>query len=256
MKLFKRFQLFWIFTFGLLAATSAESTPADTFTKANEAYMEQNYQLAIELYGKLIKEGKIAPEVYFNLGNAHYKIGNIADAVLNYERANRIAPSDPDISHNLRIAYLATIDKIEPAPMVFYEQWWNDFVKSGSVHQRALITIMFLWLSLAMIAVYLFSNAVFIKKIMFFSGAAMAVAGLFTFYLTFRQHQHLSSNRGAVIYIESAYVRSSPDKSSANLFLLHAGTKIDVVDELEGWRKIRIANGNEGWIEADAMELI
>jgi hypothetical protein len=233
-----------------------DQDPADVFRTANKAYMDQDYSAAIENYEKLIKQNKISHEILYNLGNAYYKTGEISKAVLNYERALKLNPSDPDISYNLRIAYLATIDKIEPAPMVFYEKWWEDFVNGGSVNFRAIVTVILFWIALGFAVVYLFSGKVIIRKIMFFGTLVFLFSGGFTWYLTYAQYQHLNNHKGAIIFSDSAYVKSSPDNKSANLFMLHSGTRIDVIDELKDWKKIRIANGNEGWIETDDIELI
>jgi tetratricopeptide (TPR) repeat protein len=228
----------------------------DVFNEANKYYMDQSYEKAAEAYEKLVSMGKVAPEVYFNLGNAYYKTGNIAAAILNYERARRLRPSDPDIAYNLRMANLNTIDKIEPVPQLFYERWWDDYVNEGSVDKRALVAVLLFWIALAVTAVYLFSKVVVVRKITFFLTLFMALAASFTLYLTYLQNRHLNDHRAAIIFSESAYAKSSPDEKSANLFLLHAGTHIEVMDELKGWKKVRIANGNEGWITADAIVVI
>jgi tetratricopeptide (TPR) repeat protein len=226
------------------------------YSKANKAYMEQDYQAAIEQYEKLISGNSKTAEIYYNLGNSYYKIGEIASAILNYERALKLNPSDPDIEYNLRIAYLATIDKIEPAPMVFYERWWNEFVNGGSVNYRAWVTVILLWCALTFAVIYLFSSKIIIRKLMFFGTLVVLAAGIFTWYLTNAQYQHLNNHKGAIIFTDSAYVKSSPDSNSSNLFMLHSGTKIEVIDELKDWKKVRIANGNEGWIEKEALALI
>lgn len=226
------------------------------FNQANKLYMDQSYENAAEVYEKLILNGKIAPEVYFNLGNAYYKTENIAAAILNYERAKRLRPSDPDIAYNLRMANLATIDKIEPVPQLFYEKWWEDFVNEGSLNNRAMFTVLLFWAALLVALLYLFSDVVIIKKTAFFLILALMLSGAFTGFLTYRQNRYLQNHMAAVIYVGSAYAKSSPDEKSANLFLLHSGTRIEVLDELQGWKKVRIANGNEGWIAADAIEII
>ena len=228
----------------------------DLFSQANQLYMDQSYEKAANLYEQLLQTGKTAPEIYFNLGNAYYKSGNIAAAILNYERAKRLRPSDPDIAYNLKMANLNTIDKIEPLPQLFYEKWWEDYVNEGSVNRRALIVVVFFWITFGVGALYLFSRKTLIRKITFFSMLLLALAGVFTWYLTYQQNKHLNDHRAAIIFSDSAYAKSSPDDKSANLFLLHAGTRIEVLDELKGWKKIRIANGNEGWITADAIVII
>jgi hypothetical protein len=239
-----------------LNAYSSADNPSEIYRKANEAYMNHSYEEAAELYEQAVKAGFISPEVYYNMGNAYYKSGNIAKSVLSFERAKKLDPSDPDIQYNLSVAYQATIDKIEPVPLVFYERWWQNFVHGGSVNRRAFWFVGFLWTTLLLVAGYLFLKRVYLRKLMFFAALTTLTCALFTGYLTYLQYRHLNHNRGAIIFSDSAYVKSSPDESSSNLFMLHAGTRIEVVDELQGWKKIRIANGSEGWIVQDAIELI
>lgn len=248
------FNVLFIGFFQLTLCLSADVE--ELFAQANKLYLDQSYEKSAETYEKLIASGKIAPEVYFNLGNAYYKAGNIAPAILNYERAKNLRPSDPDILYNLRMANLATIDKIEPVPQLFYEKWWYDFVNEGSMNKRAVIGVLLFWIAFALSAIYLFSKSVSVKKLSFYGAMMFVLAGTFTCYLTYLQNRHLNNHMAAVIFSSSAYAKSSPDEKSANLFLLHAGTRIEVLDELSGWKKIRIANGNEGWIESGAIEII
>lgn len=250
--------LMWIagFAFTLISTNGIAQTEQELFAAGNKAYMDEKFDKAIESYEQLVTRNKVSAEVYFNLGNAYYKTGNIASAVLNYERARRLKPADADIEYNLRMANLSTIDKIEPVPKVFYERWWNDFVNEGSVSERAMWTLIFMFLALGVFAVYLFSGKVVVRKITFFGMLTLLVCSLFTWYLTHLQHRHLNDHKAAVIFTESTYVKSSPDEKSSNLFMLHSGTRIEVLDALSGWKKIRIANGNEGWITADALVVI
>lgn len=240
----------------LFVVTIAKAKPANEFAEANKLYAEKNFSEAIVKFERMIKEGYTAPEVYYNLGNAYYKNGNLAAAVLNYERARRLAPADEDIEFNLKVANAATIDKIEPAPRVFYMKWWEDFVNSKPADQHSQQGIVFLWIAFFSGAIYLFSRHSVIKRIAFFTGAALLAAALFNFYLSSSQVRSQESNRSAIIFSASAYVKSSPDDNSTNLFMLHSGTKVEVKDELEGWKRIRIANGNEGWIKSDQLETI
>lgn len=232
------------------------SDAATTFLKANASYMEQDYPKAIEQYEQLLSTGQIAAEVYYNLGNSYYKTGDITPAILNYERARRMQPSDTDINHNLRMAYLGTIDKIEPLPKVFYEEWWERIVNEGSVDRRAITAIAILWLLLMGGIIYLFAGKRIIRKVAFLSAMGLLVIYLFMFYLTNLQYHSLNEHRAALIFSESAFVKSSPDDRSANLFMLHSGTRVEILDELRDWKKIRIANGSEGWVMSGNLEVI
>jgi tetratricopeptide (TPR) repeat protein len=239
-----------------VVSVANDAKAMEIFNQADKYYMDQAYDKAAEYYEKLVAINKVSPEVYYNLGNAYYKSGNIAAAILNYERAKRLRPSDEDIDYNLRMANLHTIDKIEPVPKVFYEKWFDDFVNEGSAGRRAAWITVFFWIAFIFAAIYLFAPGVFLRKIMFFSAIIALLVGITLWYMTFLQREHLNNHKAAIIFSESSFVKSSPTDESANLFMLHAGTRIEVLDELKGWKKIRIANGNEGWINAEAIQVI
>jgi len=244
--------LVWV----LSAFLTYSKEPLEQFNLANQHYMKQDYEKAIEIYEKLIATDHVSTEIYYNLGNAYYKTGNYASAILNYERALKLKPGDEDIEYNLRITNLNTIDKIEPVPKLFYEKWWEDFVNKGSVTNRSYTAAAFFWLALIVFGVYLFSEIVRVKKITFLTSGLLLLAGFFTLFLTWRQYDHLNDHRAAIIFSASSYVRSSPDDKSPNLFMLHAGTRIEIMDSLKGWKKIRIANGNVGWVREEDIEAI
>jgi tetratricopeptide (TPR) repeat protein len=252
--------VFAILFFGLffthLSASLFAQTPQSTFEEGNKAYVEKNYEKAIGFFESLIKSNQVSAEVYFNLGNAYYKTGNYSSAIINYERAKKLKPSDEDIDFNLRLANLNTIDKIEPAPQVFYVKWWNDFVNGSSIESHAKKGLMYLWIALAVSLIYVFVNISFIKRIAFFITIILLSCGLFTIYISQKQMTEMHDNKSAIIIPTSTYVKGSPDENSINLFMLHSGTKVTVIDELQNWKRIRIANGNEGWIAAGTIEII
>ena len=138
------------------------------YNQANLLYKNEKYQQAIELYGKIIFNGYSNASVYFNLGNSYYKTGNIAAAILNYERALKLNPEDEDIAYNLKLANMQTVDKIEPTPMVFYEKWWLQLLNSSTSDARAKIGLILLFAATAIFMVYIFINASLVKMISFF----------------------------------------------------------------------------------------
>ncbi len=236
--------------------SEVNAQPEVLFNKANELYRNQNFTEAAKLYEQLIKDGNISSEVYFNLGNAYYKSGKIESAILNYERARKFNAVDEDIDYNLRLANMQCIDKIEPIPQVFYQKWWNEFVRDSTPDSRAKSAMIALWLAAFLIVVYLFAKSIVFKKICFYSGlVALLVSGWY-FLLASKQDNLLNNRNEAIIFVSSDYVKSSPDEKSANLFMLHSGTKVEVLDQLKGWKKIRIANGNVGWIPEKSIERI
>ena len=242
--------------FILTSVSLFAQTSQATFDLANKAYVEKNYEKAIGFYESLLKSEQVSAEVYFNLGNAYYKSGNYASAILNYERAKKLKPSDEDISFNLRLANLNTIDKIEPAPQVFYVKWWNDFVNGSSIETHTKKGLMFIWIALAISLIYVFVNIAAVKRLAFFTAVIILCCGLFSIYISQKQMSEMRDNKSAIIVPVSVYVKGSPDENSINLFMLHSGTKVTVIDELQNWKRIRIANGNEGWISSGTIEII
>jgi tetratricopeptide (TPR) repeat protein len=226
------------------------------FERAAAYYQKQDYGRALAIYDSLLKLGYESAELEFNAGNAYYRTGQIPQAILHYERAALLNPSDPETQHNLRIAYLSTVDKIEPEPLLFYEEWIRSIAYGGTVPFKTLLAQLLLWSSCGCFALYLFARKIKIRRWGFYLMVLTMTAGLVFWLLAENHRRHLHHNKGAIIFAEAIYVKGSPIKDGAKLFMLHEGTKVTVVDALEGWRKIRIANGNEGWVEADALEEI
>ena len=235
---------------------SIEASPKQKFADGNKEYRFGNYDKAITIYEELVKQGYRSAALYYNLGNSFYKSGNYAKAIVNFERALILKPQDDDIRFNLRLASLNTVDKIEPIPKLFYEQWWDRFISSFSSDTWSKIGIAACWLTLLFAGIYIFSNSVFFKKTGFFISLFFGISAAFILFTGQVQHARIYDHKTAVIIETSAYIKSSPEEKSTNLFMLHAGTKIEIVDELQGWKKIKIANGNIGWISNNDVEVI
>ncbi|HKR05003.1 MAG TPA: tetratricopeptide repeat protein [Bacteroidia bacterium] len=250
------FQFLFFILISLEAGPSIAKSPQSAFEQANQFYIEKNYEKSISILEDLVKTGNVSAELYYNLGNAYYKSGNYAAAILHYERAKKLKPSDPDIDFNLRLANLNTIDKIEPAPQVFYVKWWNDFVSRSSIETHAKNGLLFIWIAFFISLIYIFVNVSIIKRITFFVTFILLCCGIFSIYLSQKQLNDMYDNQTAIIVPTSVYVKGSPDDNSINLFMLHSGTKVTVIDELQSWKRIRIANGNEGWILSGSIEII
>lgn len=247
--------IFFAFCF-LISDVFALPTNQELYEAGNKYYMSQQYQNAIEKYELLIKDNVKSYELYFNLGNAYYKTGNFAASILNYERAKKIKSNDEDLIMNLALANQNTVDKIEPAPKVFYEKWWDDYLQEQTADKRSLIGIGLIWLAVIIGCIYIFSRNFSIKRASFFISFIVLFSGLFFIYVASKQNASDSASQEALIYKPSAYVKGSPDEKGTNLFMLHAGTKIEVIDELQGWKKIRIPNGNVGWVQSTDVEII
>lgn len=232
------------------------SSHAVTKENADSAYVNQNYNQAIKDYEELLGKG-VSAELYYNLGNAYYRVDNITRAVLNYERALLLSPGDKDIRFNLQMARGKTIDKIVPESEMFFVTWYRSLVNIMSVDGWACTALVALGFVIVFSLLYLFSGRIVVRKVGFFGGLALIVVFLVSNIFAYQQKQVLINRTGAIIISTSVPVKSTPAKNGTDLFILHEGTKVEITDNsLNDWKEIRIADGKEGWIETSQMEII
>ena len=246
------------FVWLLLAMICFGGTSAKAVTKnnADTEYQKGNYQQAIRDYEEILKNGESA-EIYFNLGNAYYRTDNITKAVLNYERARLLSPGDDDINFNLQFARSKTIDKITPQSEMFFVTWYKSLVNFTSVDNWAKTGILCIVMALLLVLLYLFGPQLMLRKIGFFGGLAFFVIFLQSNLFAFQQKQALDNRTGAIIISPSVNIKKTPAKNSADQFVLHEGTRVDIIDKgMTDWRCIRVGDGREGWIETKAIEEI
>ncbi len=248
--------VFCVFLLSMLLTINASAQPETLFNKANAAYKNQDFEAAAKLYEQLIKQGNFSPDVYYNLGNSYYKTENYGAAILNYERAKKFNGVADDIDYNLNLANMQCIDKIEPLPQVFYEKWFSEFIYSSTPDARAKMLVAALWIALLFFVIYVFVRKTALRKASFYAAVICLIYAGFCFVTAAKQSTLINSHKDAIIMAESDYVKSSPDEKSANLFMLHSGTKVVILDQLQGWKKIKIANGNVGWVPEKSLEII
>ena len=177
-------------------------------------------------------------------------------ACLNYNRALKLAPSDDDIRYNLSIANAYVQDKIDAVPVFFAKRWLIGLGNSLSSNAWAALSLLFFALTLVGLGAYLLLRRVALQKAGFY-GALVSVAAfaLAVVYAAVGRSQRIHPAE-AIVMSTAAPVKSSPDPQSKDIFVLHEGTKVAVGDSLGDWREIRIADGNKGWVQVSAIEMI
>ncbi len=224
--------------------------------KANELYKNNQYQLAIDEYNKIISQGYEGVSLYYNLGNAHYRLGNVGFAILYYEKALKISPSDEDAKHNLAIAKLNIKDKVDELPQFFIFNIWEGLLASFSVSGWTIIVyVIFILLLLAVIG-YFFSRSVTQQRVSFFMGVGFLIL-LFSSIglLAVKMNKEFNIKDGIVVE-NIVTVKSSPDSSSKDEFVIHEGLKVRLEDRVDEWVKIRLADGKIGWIRDISVKII
>jgi tetratricopeptide (TPR) repeat protein len=245
--------------FLILTSTHARYSETEALKKYHEAnitYQKLDYERSIKLYEDLISNNYKSSEIYYNLGNAYFKTGNVPKAILYYERTKKLKPDDEDTNFNLKIASLKVVDKIESVPQIFYKRWANRLALIISANGWAITFIITVWLLFAASALYVMAKTVITKKISFLLIIIFLCLTASTGVIAAKSHSLSHVDQQAIIMSSSVYIKSSPDDKGNDVFILHEGTKADVMDEIGEWRKIRIANGSVGWMKASDMEII
>ena len=227
-----------------------------TFDSANVAYSKKNYDKAIRLYELITAANQQSAELYFNLGNAYYQNGDIAAAILNYERAKRLDPGDEDIQVNLKLANQKTEDKIEPAPEMFLTELQNKLVQLMNEQAWAILCIVSLVIGLFLLGVFIAAKTNAWKKAGFYAGVAFIGFTLITFFIARVSYSASRRHQEAIITTAAVTVLGSPSESSTKLFILHKGSKVQITEENNEWIEVKIANGNVGWIKKELVERI
>jgi tetratricopeptide (TPR) repeat protein len=249
-------RLILLLVISLISFFSSLSTHAATKAEADSAYAQGHYQQAAKLYEELLKKG-VSVDLYYNLGNAYYRMDEMPRAVLNYERALMLSPGDRDVRFNLQMARSKTIDKITPESEMFFVTWYHSLVNFSSVDGWARLALITLALAIVLALVYLFASPIWLRKMGFFGAFALLLVFIVANIFAYAQKQSFVERSGAIIMAPAATVKSTPAKQGTDLFILHEGTRVDITDgTMREWKRIRVADGKEGWIETSQIEVI
>ena len=240
-------------------AMALSATPAlamSTKANADKAYAAEHYQQAIADYEELLKQGANA-DVYYNLGNAYYRTNNLTRAIINYERAALLSPGDADVRFNLQLARSKTIDKITPESEMFFFNWYRQLVNLLSVDGWAKTALLALALAIACALTYLFAERLALRKVGFYGALLLVFVFVVSNVMAQQQKTKLVNRTGAIVTVPSVQVKSTPSKNGTDLFNLHEGTRVDIIDNsMKQWKEIKIADGKSGWIETAKIEVI
>lgn len=250
-KILITFISFFLFS-GYINASEADTL----WNKANDAYGDGNYQQAIDLYNQILNSGVESEKLYYNLGNAYFKVDSLSKSIINYNRALKLSPSDEDILHNLEVASARTVNRIEEVPVFFVVDWLDMFRQMFSSDTWAIISIIAFTLMLLCAVIYLLSNTVVKRKISF----SLCVTSLILFICSLTMSISLKNRKidssEAIVVSTAAPVKSSPDRNGKDLFILNEGAKVKVRETINGYSEVVIASGNRGWILSSAIEVI
>ena len=240
------------------AAQAQEDAYVDSlWNAANAAYAEGQWDAAVSGYEMISDMGLESAALYCNTGNAYAKSGNVPLAILYYERALKVDPSYEDAAYNLQLMNNRIQDRIDPVPEFFLKKWMKDISYLMDSDAWAIVALVLLGLTLAMFLLFLLAPSVAGRRTGFFTGLVLLVFMCFALGFSVSQKKASMSADKAIVTRPVVSVKSSPSaEASKDLFILHEGTKVTVLDQVGAWNNISLADGRQGWLPADAMERI
>lgn len=224
---------------------------------ANAAYAEGRWDAAASGYEMISDMGLESAALYCNTGNAYAKSGNVPMAILYYERALKADPSYEDAAYNLALMNSRIQDRIDPVPEFFFTKWLKDISYIMASDAWAVTALVLLGLTLAMFLLFLLAPSVAGRRTGFFTGVVLLVFMCFALGFSVSQKKEYMNADKAIVMRPVVSVKSSPSaEASKDLFILHEGTKVTVLDQVGAWNNISLADGRQGWLPASDMERI
>ncbi|MFI3283309.1 MAG: tetratricopeptide repeat protein [Rikenellaceae bacterium] len=231
-------------------------TAEELWAEGNNAYINGNYTKAVGLYKKIEAQGLASVALYYNLGNGYFKLGDTAKSLLYLHRALKLDPSDADTKYNIEVVQANTKDNIEAIPQFIFVEWTEIVSSSLSIVGWSVISLV-AWIGvLTFLIIFLLSKQLSRRKMGFYGVVVSAVIMFVSTSYALGERKEIVNNHEAIVMTQSLSAKSSPTTTSTDLFVLHAGTKVEVISSLEGWSKIVIADGRQGWVESKLLEVI
>lgn len=246
-----RRSLLWIFSV-LLSFIWLQTSYANTehdFTKANKFYQNGEYTQAITLYQKLHKSGIVNASLFFNLANAYYKTENYGEAILFYEKAKKLDPGNEDINFNIKIANTKIIDKFNNDEKVTLYHYYIDFI--NVFHSNTWVYLSIIFLSLCAFFTYrvIFAKSAWNKQISLFLAIMAIGIFLISTLFAYSTYNYSVNTQFVIVLTDNAFVKNSPQDNGKDLIMLHSGTKLEILERNEKWLKVKMPDGNVGWVE-------
>jgi hypothetical protein len=219
----------------------------------NQAYEAADYAMAIDKYDQADSLVQSA-DLDLNLGNAYYKSGALGKAILHYERAYKLSPMDEDIQHNLTLARNLTLDKLEESSSSGFTLWWRGVLLKIGMDQLAWWSIIAAVLSALGWVLFRLSASRARRQLGFALGSLFLIATVLTAWMSLSARSVITTQDEGIILTSRVEVLSAPDEGSTELFVLHEGSKVTLVEERGSWTSIALPNGNKGWLKSAEVE--
>lgn len=241
----------------VFAGSSAQAqVPDSLFASANKLYQQEKYIEALEQYQNIEKLDLESASLYFNMANIYYRTNQVAPAIYYYEKALKLNPNDKDIRFNLGFANNMILDNIEPLPKSLWQKFMDGIILRFTYETWSRIAVGFAFMFAFLFLMYHFSYSTGKKRFYFITSILAVIFVTTSLFFAYRNKHHMDTNIEAIIFSPAAEVKNAPTKSSDIYFELHEGTKVLILETLDNWKKIKIADGKMGWIDTAAIKEI
>ena len=247
-------QIFYIlislFSLGLFAQNQS------LFEQGNQLYNDGKYAQAIDKYKAILETENHSAELYFNLANAHYKLNHIAPSIYYYEKALKLSPKDQDIKNNLAFANNMTIDDIEVIPNAGFSKLIRNITDIMSFDNWAKLAVASVLMFVLIFLLYYFTYSTFKKRLAFITSNLFLFLAAISVAIAFHNYNLNKKDKPAIIFAQETVIKSEPNNRSQELFRLHEGTKVQIIDTINQWKEIKLTDGKTGWIENEDIKAL
>lgn len=240
----------------LLSFTTIEAQNSALFEQGNALYNEGKYAEAIDKYMSVLETDVHSAELYYNLGNAHYRLNNVAPSIYYFEKALLLNPKDKDIKNNLAFANNMTIDAIDNIPEVGFSKLIKNMTNTFSFDIWAKIAVLLTFVYVVLVLMYYFSYASGKKRIAFVTSVVCLLSLCIALAFAFNKFELDKKDNPAIVFVQESQVKTEPNLRSEEAFRLHEGTKVQIIDTVNNWKKVKLLDGKTGWIDSEDIKLL
>ena len=245
-----------VFLLLIIASYTSAQNADSLFVSANGLYKNGKFKEAIEQYKAIESKGLVSSELYYNLGNSYYKLNKVGPSIYFYEKALKLDPLNKDVGINLVFAKRLALDNIEALPKTIFQKFNKNYLQKLSYNQWAILVVVLSVLASLFFLMFYFVEASLKKRIYFIASIFSFLLLLGSFFITENQYNLSKNKKEAIVFASKTSIKNAPTFNAEEIFTLHEGAKVIVLDAIDDWKKIKIADGKLGWIIASEIKEI